>query len=58
MKLKILSVPAMEKIRTVKQMNIYTWFKLSCNQPFLPHFEFLFEYHYDVTFHVTTSLQP
>ena len=38
--------------------NIYTWFKLSYNQPFLPHFEFLFEYHYDVTFHVTTSLQP
>ena len=35
-----------------------TWFKLSCNQPFLPHFEFLFECHYGVTFDVTTSLQP
>ena len=38
--------------------NIYTWFKLSCNQPFPPHFEFLYEYHYNVTFKVTTSLQP
>ena len=36
----------------------YTWFKLSCNQPFLPDFEFLFEYLYDVTFHVTTLIQP
>ena len=38
--------------------NIYTWFTLSCNQPFLPHFEFLFEYQYNVTFYVTTSLHP
>ena len=37
--------------------NIYTWFKLSWNQPFLPHFEFLFEYHYGVTFYASTSLQ-
>ena len=38
--------------------SIYTWFKFSCNQPFLPHLEFLFEYRYDATFHVTTPLQP
>ena len=38
--------------------NNYTWFKLSCNQPFIPRFEFLFEYHYDVTFHVGTLLHP
>ena len=28
--------------------NIYRCFKLSCNQPFLPQFEFLFEYYYEV----------
>ena len=33
-------------------------YKLSCKQPFLPHFEFLLEYHYDVKFQETTSIQP
>jgi len=54
----LLFSPFRPRKKFVRKTNIYTWFKLSFNQPFLPHFEFLFEYHYDVTFHVTTSIQP
>ena len=54
----LLFSPFRARKKFVQKTNIYTWFKLSGNQPFLPHFEFLFEYHYDVTFHVTRSIQP
>ena len=54
----LLLSPFRPRKKFVRKTNIYTCFKLSGNQPFLFHFEFLFEYHYDVTFHVTRSIQP
>ena len=54
----LLFSPFRPRKKFVRKTNIYTWFKLSGNQSFLPHFEFLCEYQYDVTFHVTRSIQP
>ena len=56
-KLNILSIPATEKVRMVKQTFIHGSKLVVINHSY-PILNFFLEYHYDTTFHVTTTLQP